>query len=98
MESKYALEVYNPAGTTEVANVHAPRLDTLSGKTICELSDGIWEHARTFPVIRELLQKRFPDARIIPYTEFPVGEIDVEGIGEAVKDRGCDCVIVGNAA
>jgi hypothetical protein len=98
VDAKFALEVYNPCGNIEVANVHAPRLGTLSGKTICELSDGIWEHARTFPRIRELLQKRLPDLKIIPYSELPVGDIDIEGIGEVVKGKRCDGVIVGNAA
>ncbi len=100
MRSKFAMEVYNPCGTVQVTNLHAPRLDTLGGKTIGELSNGDWEYARTFALIRELLQKRFPDAKIVPFTEFPMGtlEIDVENIGEVVKEKGCDCVILGNAA
>ena len=94
------LEVYNPGGVTKLANVHAPRLDTLSGKTICELSNGAWESDRTFTLIRELMQKRFPDAKLVPYNEFPIGmaAIDVEGIGEVVRGKGCDGVILGNAA
>jgi hypothetical protein len=46
-----------------------------------------------------LLQKRFPDVKIIPYTEFPVGTrgIDDDKIGEIVKGRGCQAVITGNA-
>ncbi len=100
MKSKFAIEVYNPCGTVQVTNRHAPRLDTLRGKTIGELTNGKFQYDRTFPVLRESLQKRFPDAKIIPYTEFPIGAIgvvDVEGIGEIVKAKGCDCVIVGNA-
>ncbi len=94
------LEVYNPGGATEIANSHSPRLDTLSGKTIAELSNAEWEYTRTFALIRDLLQKRFPDIKIIPYTEFPIGmaEIDTEGIAEIVKAKGCDGVILGNAA
>jgi hypothetical protein len=98
MNARFALEVYNPCGTVQVANVHAPRLGTLSGKTICEVSDGVWETARTFPKIRELLQKRFPDMKIVPYTTFPSGNFDVEDIGERVKAQKCDGAIVGNAA
>ena len=56
------LEVFDPTGASEVTEVHAPRLDTLDGKTICEISqepDGqSWEARRTFPFIRELLKKR----------------------------------------
>jgi hypothetical protein len=101
LKSKVAIEVYNPGGTARLTNVHAPRLDTLSGKTIGEVSNGSWEDSRTFPKIRESLQKRFPDARFVPYTEFPVDSthiIDVEDIAELVKAKGCDGVIIGNAA
>ncbi len=61
-----SLEVYDPTGTIEMTELYAPRLADLSGKTICELSDLTWEDHRTFPLIRELLQKRFPDVKIIP--------------------------------
>ena len=100
MKSKISIEVYNPSGVIEIINSHAQRLDTLRGKTIGELSDGAYEADRTFAFIRRLLQERFPDVTIIPYTEFPIGmaEIDVEGIEELVKGKGCDGVIVGNAA
>lgn len=99
MKNKFTLEIYNPCGSTEVTSVHAPRLDTLAGKTIGELSDGVWQHDRTFPAIRNSLRNKLPETEIIPYTEFPVGDdIDADGIEEAVKAKGCDGVIVGNAA
>ena len=94
------LEVYNPSGILEVGVLHAPRLSTLDGKTICELANDRWRDYATFSIIRELLQKRLPTAKIIPYTEFPVGsyKIDVDEIAEIVKEQGCDAVIGGNAA
>ena len=100
VNNRFSMDVYNPSGTFETVNSHAPRLDTLNGKTIGELSDGAYEAGRTLELIRRLLQERFPDIRIVPYTEFPVGmaEIDVDGIGEMVKNKGCHGVIVGNAA
>ena len=67
------LEVYDPCGAIRVTELHARRLDTLAGKTICEVSNGSWEDDRTFPVIRELLKKAYPTAKFIPYPEFPVG-------------------------
>jgi hypothetical protein len=93
------LEVYNPTGNTQLVQSHAPRLDTLAGKTICELSNGEWGAQRIFPAIREALQKRFPDVNIIPYTEFPVGteKIDNEATTDMVVSRGCQAVITGNA-
>jgi hypothetical protein len=99
MNNKFALQIYNPVGVTEISNLHAARLSNLNGKTIGELSDGVWQHDRTFTELRKTLLKRFPELKIIPYTEFPVGdEIDSAGIGQLVKSKGCDCVIVGNGA
>jgi hypothetical protein len=94
-----ALEVYNPTGAIEITELHAPRLEDLSGKTICELSDRVWEDFRIFPEIRKLIQERFPGTTIVPYTEFP----NIYGIQEEVligklKEKGADAAIVGNAA
>lgn len=98
--SPVTLDLYDPCGGIETPERHARRLDTLAGKTICELANGLWESERSFPVIRELLAKQFPDARIIPYTEFPIGtnQIELDKTSEMIKQRGCQAVIVGNAA
>lgn len=94
------LEVFDPTGATGATQTHARRLDTLNGKTICELSNSLWETHRTFPLIRELLKERFPDAKFVPFTDFPVGShfIDVDEIADLVKAKGCDAVIGGNSA
>jgi len=94
------LKDYNPTGITKLTSKHAPRLDTLNGKTICELSNGDWEANRILPYIRALLQRKFPDIKIIPYTEFPTGreQIDSVGIGELVQRKGCDGAIISSAA
>lgn len=92
------LRVFDPCGLVGATRLrHAPRLLELSGKTICELSDRIWEDYRTFPVIRKLLRERFPTSTIIPYTELP-DEIDSDETANIIKEKGCDGVIVGNAA
>ena len=95
------LEVYNPTGGIEVTALHAPRLDTLEGKTICEISNASWEDERIFTAVRELLQTQFPTVTIIPYTEFPSGTAVITDpatkIGELLKAAGCDAVITGNA-
>ncbi len=96
-----SLEVYDPAGIIEIAECYAPRLANLSGKTICELSNFIWEYHRTFPVIRGLLQRRFPDMKIIPHTEFPIlntYQTEPDVLLKLLREKGCDGVIVGNAA
>ena len=96
---KVKLELYNPTGHFEMTARHAPRLATLSGKTVCELSNGKWQDYRTFPLIRELLQRRFPDVKIVPYTEFPrIYGVEVDVLSKLLKEKGCDGAIVGNAA
>lgn len=97
---RVSLEVRNPTGILEVVQSHAPRLNQLNGKTVCELSNGVWEDQRTFALIRQLLQKRLPDSKIIPFTEFPVGSehIDKDSTIDALLAKGCEAVITGNAA
>jgi hypothetical protein len=94
------LEVYDPTGAMEIAETHAPRLDTLAGKTIAELSNDSWQAHRVMPEIRRLLQERFPTAKFIPYTEFPKGNegIDTEEASELVSRAGAHAVIIGNAS
>ena len=94
------LKVYDPTGAMEITEVHAPRLDTLEGKTIAELSNDTWQAHRVLPEIRRLLQERFPTARFIPYTEFPMGNegIDTEKAAEIVARTGAHAVIIGNAS
>ncbi|MBI2906702.1 MAG: hypothetical protein HYX92_03480 [Chloroflexi bacterium] len=99
-------EVLSPLGepTVQALGV-APRLSDLSGKTICEIWNGSFRGDVTFPMIRQLLLKRYPAAKVVPYTEFPT--TDVQGITtqllKRVEDtvalaiqKGCDAVITGN--
>ncbi|MBI2859621.1 MAG: hypothetical protein HYX90_11125 [Chloroflexi bacterium] len=93
-------EVYDPTGAVVTARFHhAPRVPDLNGKTVCELSNGLWQDHRTFPLIRRLLREKFPDINIVPYTEFPakLTEIDIDGIAQVVSGKGCHAVIGGNA-
>lgn len=97
------LEVFNPCGSTLDANKfqYAPRLSDLNGKTIGEISNRIWESDRIFPLIRDLLKKRFPDINFVPYTDLPSGLDhiqDNEKIGDIVAAEGCDAVIGCSAA
>jgi len=94
------LEVYDPTGEMEITETHAPRLDTLEGKTICELSNDTWQAHRVLPEVRRLLQERFPNAKFIPYTEFPTGNggIATEKAAELVVRAGAQAVIIGNAS
>ncbi|OGA27521.1 MAG: hypothetical protein A3I01_13670 [Betaproteobacteria bacterium RIFCSPLOWO2_02_FULL_65_24] len=100
IEQGVKLKVHNPGGSVEVVQSHAPRLTELNGKTIGELSNGVWEDQRTFERIRGALERRLPDAKIIPFTEFPIGSerIDSESAIDLLLQRGCEAVITGNAA
>ena len=64
------------------------------------LGTGLWDDQRIFPFIRDLLHKRFPRAKFVPYSEFPVGseQIDSEAAIDLLIRKGCDAVITGNAA
>ncbi|MBI4332745.1 MAG: hypothetical protein HY673_15855 [Chloroflexi bacterium] len=97
--SALALEVYDPTGPIEITELHASRLDTLAGKTVCEISNGKWEIERIFSRIRALLQQKYPDIKIIPYTEFPEGthEIQDQRIADLVRQKGGQAAIIGNA-
>ena len=94
------LQVHNPTGLLEVVQSHAARLGDLNGRTIGELSNGLWDDYRTFPFLRKQLQKRFPRLKIVPYTEFPIGsvEIDKDSVTQMLLAKGCEAVITGNAA
>ena len=99
--SRVTLKMYNPTGAIETTQLNAPRLDTLAGKTICELSNGNWEYDRIFPTVRKLLQKQFPTVNIVPYTEAIWLRPDMENldhISKVVKEKGCQAVITGMAA
>lgn len=98
---RIALKIFDPTGTIEVAQMHAPRLDTLEGKTICEISNAGWEYSRIFPAVRERLQKMFPTAKIIPYTEGISTRTEIENlarVNQVLKEKRCDAVISGMAA
>ena len=99
-------EVLSPLGESTVKVAPAvPRLSDLRGKTICEVTNGSFKSDVTFSIIRELLQKRYPDLRVIPYSEFPIQWVAghttdlLERVDTAVAlmlQKGCDAVITGN--
>lgn len=80
----------------------APRLSGLSGKIVGMVWNGEFRGDVMLPAISELLKKRYPGVKIIPYTEFPImyptlpnfDEI-VERIKQMFLQKGCDAVIAG---
>ncbi len=71
-------QVVRPFGEPAmVAYRSAPRLETLHDKIICELSSNMYNAEISFPIIRELLRKRYPNIKkVIPYTEINKGLSD----------------------
>ncbi|HEV7803125.1 MAG TPA: hypothetical protein VGP15_18770 [Burkholderiales bacterium] len=101
-------DVLSPEGLDSIERRGpAPRLDSLHGKTVCEIWNGVFKGDVTFPIIRAHLQARYPGVRIVPYTEFPHApgtdnparqRALAQEIAALVKQKGGDAVISGNGA
>ena len=99
-------EVVSPVGEPVIETRQVPRsLGTLDGKTVCEIWRGEFRGHITCPIIREMLQKQYPNVKVIPYTEFPITHLNEMTVKEAketleavrinLKEKGCDAVIAG---
>ncbi len=94
------LEFYDPSGTLEVTQPHAPRLPSLAGKRIGFVSNEQWQAFRMLPQLKSLLEDDFPGIDVLPIDAYPQGN-ELIGTAETaalVKKSGVDAVIVGNAA
>lgn len=98
------LTVLSPLSAVPVNKGNAPRFDTLNGKTVGEVwATGHYGADVTFPVFRRLLQERYPDVKIVPFSEFEIGKPKaterwgpIEKTAEILRAKGCDAVLVGN--
>jgi hypothetical protein len=100
--------VVSPAGLDAVKRSgSSPRLESFSDKTIGEIWNGVFKGDQTFPMIRELLKKKFPSVKIIPYTEFPHNtgtdnptqqRENARRVAAMAKEKGCHAVITGMGA
>ena len=78
----------------------APRLDTLAGKTVCQLWDYLFRGDEIFPWLEAELEKRFPGIRFVRYSEFGSTHGDdereiLENLPNRLKELGADAVISG---
>tara|TARA_A100001037_G_scaffold143376_1_gene129835 strand:+ start:71 stop:388 length:318 start_codon:yes stop_codon:yes gene_type:complete len=78
----------------------APRLETLEGKTVCELWDYLFRGDEIFPWLETELEKRFPGIKFIRYSEFGSTHGDeeheiLENLPAKLKELGADAVISG---
>ena len=94
------LEFYNPSGTLEMTQRHAPRLASLEGRRIGFVRNELWQAHRMLPMLKEMLEADFPGVEVLPLDAFPQGNavIDTDEIAALVKKSGADAVIIGNAA
>jgi hypothetical protein len=94
------LEFYDPSGTLEVTQPHAPRLASLAGKRIGFVSNEQWQAFRMLPQLKSLLEDDFPGIDVLPIDAYPQGNelIGTSETAALVKKSGVDAVIVGNAA
>ena len=100
-------EVVSPLGRQGIEPVPpATRLDTLAGKTICEICNGGFNDKLSFPLIEQILKERYPSIKIVPYSEFPLTTINafwperkgetLEAVRNAILRNECDAVVTGN--
>jgi hypothetical protein len=100
------LSVISPIGAEAVEQKNlARRLDTLNGKVVAEVWNEDFKGDIMFPIYRELLRQRYPDIRIVPYTEIPRASLkgtpayQKQVLGDiitALRDKGAEAVIAGN--
>jgi hypothetical protein len=98
--------VISPIGAEAVEQKNlARRLDTLNGKVVAEVWNEDFKGDIMFPIYRELLKKRFPDVKIVPYTEIPYASLKgtpsyqrevLNSITESLRRVGAHAVIAGN--
>ena len=94
------LEVAWPRGPSAVKIIPlAKRLDTLEGKTICEMWDWVFRGDELFPLLEEELKKRYPGVKFVNFNEFgnphTAHEAEVyEELPGLAKKHGCDAFIV----
>jgi len=91
--------VVSPLGdvTLEMMKM-GPRLNTLSGKTVCMVSNNAFKVNITMPVIAKALKERYPGLKVVPYQDMPPApSVDSwDKFPEIYKSKGCDAVISGN--
>ena len=91
--------VISPTGEITVKMIEmAPRLDTLSNKTVCMVSNSSFKVNITMPAIAKALQAKYSGLKIIPYTEMATAYSGSNWEAKAgeFKTKGCHAVITGN--
>ena len=92
-------EVLWPLGAKSGRAINpAPRLQTLEGKTIGELSNNLFRADILFSELERLLSERYPGIRFVNYDEFGCihggqEEATISSLPEKLAQSHCDAVI-----
>jgi hypothetical protein len=91
--------VVSPLGEKTVQMVEmAPRLETLSSKTVCMVGNSSFKVNITMPAVAMALQERYSGLKIVPYTEMSTAYSGTrwEAMPGEFRSKRCDAVISGN--
>ncbi|MBI2910082.1 MAG: hypothetical protein HYX92_20770 [Chloroflexi bacterium] len=94
-------EVVWPLGKSVYETVPlASRASSLEGKTICELWDWRFRGEEVFPLLRELLSRRYPGVKFVEYGVFgdthgPKEREVIARLPQMLREQGCDAVLSG---
>ncbi|MBI2859510.1 MAG: hypothetical protein HYX90_10565 [Chloroflexi bacterium] len=78
----------------------APRLDTLNGKTLCGIWNGVFYFEKTWPMVKEALARKYPGVKFVDWEKMglfygPHETPNLEALPEKLKQYKCDAVISG---
>ena len=92
------IKLYDPTGNVAITQTHAPRLDTIEGKTIGLVVNDVWESDRIAAKLTELFAAQYPSVTILGPENFTRGSeyitLDNNGIYEQATELGVDGIIV----
>ena len=91
--------VISPLGENTVKMIEmARRLDTLSNKTVCMVSNSSFKVNITMPAIAKALQETYHGLKVVPYTQLATAYsgADWDAMPGQFKTKGCDAVVSGN--
>ncbi|MBI2958603.1 MAG: hypothetical protein HYY32_07170 [Chloroflexi bacterium] len=101
MTEKGIYETVWPRGKKTVPALPlARRLDTLEGKTVCEIWNWVFRGPEIFPAIEKELASRYPGCKFVSYEKFGSthggGESEVlAALSDKLEQYRCDAVISG---
>ncbi|MFH1485946.1 MAG: hypothetical protein ABIH46_07740 [Chloroflexota bacterium] len=97
-------EVVWPLGRSTYEVIPRTRqVPDLAGKTVCELWEYLFRGEEIFPMLRELLSKKYPGIKIVDYAVFgnthgPKEKEVIAALPGLLREHGCDAVISGVGA